>query len=83
MVGNGNKAAGKGAMRRRLRAPLTIGLAAAVGLALSPTVTSAFSSGFDMAPVSLAARGGIGSLPAGRGIAPRLVDRGPQAAADF
>lgn len=62
MVGNGNKAAGKGAMRRRLRAPLTIGLAAAVGLALSPTVTSAFSSGFDMAPVSLAARGGIGSF---------------------
>ncbi|AXU21685.1 hypothetical protein C7W88_22300 (plasmid) [Novosphingobium sp. THN1] len=49
-------------MRRRLRAPLTIGLAAAVGLALSPTVTSAFSSGFDMAPVSLAARGGIGSF---------------------
>ncbi|TXI09948.1 MAG: hypothetical protein E6Q63_04450 [Novosphingobium sp.] len=49
-------------MRRRLRTPLTIGLAAAVGLALSPTVTSAFSSGFDMAPVSLAARGGIGSF---------------------
>ncbi|MGV3513202.1 MAG: hypothetical protein ACO1OX_14470 [Novosphingobium sp.] len=62
MVGNGNKAAGKGALRRRLRAPLTIGAAVALGLALSPTVTSAFSSGFDMAPVSLAARGGIGSF---------------------
>lgn len=49
-------------MRRRLRAPLTIGAAVALGLALSPTVTSAFSSGFDMAPVSLAARGGIGSF---------------------
>lgn len=62
MVGNGNMAAGKGAMRRRLRAPVTLGLAVVVGLALSPTVTSAFSSGFDMAPVSLAARGGIGSF---------------------
>ncbi|QOV96378.1 hypothetical protein IM701_19390 (plasmid) [Novosphingobium sp. ES2-1] len=49
-------------MRRRLRAPVTLGLAVVVGLALSPTVTSAFSSGFDMAPVSLAARGGIGSF---------------------
>lgn len=62
MVGNGNRTAGKGAMRRRLRAPVTLGLAVVVGLALSPTVTSAFSSGFDMAPVSLAARGGIGSF---------------------
>ena len=62
MVGNCNRAAGKGAMRRRLRAPVTLGLAVVVGLALSPTVTSAFSSGFDMAPVSLAARGGIGSF---------------------
>lgn len=49
-------------MRRRLRAPLTLGAAVVIGLALSPTVTSAFSSGFDMAPVSLAARGGIGSF---------------------
>lgn len=49
-------------MRRRLRAPFAIGAAIVIGLALSPTVTSAFSSGFDMAPVSLAARGGIGSF---------------------
>lgn len=49
-------------MRRRLRAPLTVGAAVVLGLALSPTVTSAFSSGFDMGPVSLAARGGIGSF---------------------
>lgn len=62
MVGNGINAAGKGALRRRLRVPLTIGAAIAIGLALSPTVTSAFSSGFDLAPVSLAARGGIGSF---------------------
>jgi hypothetical protein len=62
MVGNGKTAAAKGAMRRRLRAPLTVGAAVLLGLALSPTVTSAFSSGFDMGPVSLAARGGIGSF---------------------
>lgn len=49
-------------MRRRLRMPLTLGAAAALALALSPTVTSAFTKGFGMGPVSLAARGGIGSF---------------------
>lgn len=49
-------------MRRRLRASLIVGAVAAFGLSLAPTVTSAFSSGFDAAPVSLAARGGIGSF---------------------
>ena len=52
-------------MRRRLRASLIVGAVAAFGLSLAPTVTSAFSSGFDAAPVSLAARGGIGSFTTG------------------
>ncbi|MCX7284572.1 MAG: hypothetical protein NTX28_11110 [Novosphingobium sp.] len=41
---------------------LILGAATGLGLVLAPTVTSAFSSGFDAAPVSLAARGGIGSF---------------------
>lgn len=49
-------------MRRRLRAPLAVGVSVAIGLFLAPTVSSAFSSGFDATPVSLAARGGIGSF---------------------
>lgn len=62
MVGIGTKSEAKGAMRRRLRAPLACAAAAVLGLVLAPTVSSAFSSGFDAAPVSLAARGGIGSF---------------------
>ncbi|HQS97430.1 MAG: hypothetical protein B7X90_06985 [Novosphingobium sp. 17-62-19] len=54
-------------MRRRLplsgaRNPLILGGAIGLALLVAPTVTSAFSSGFDKAPVSLAARGGIGSF---------------------
>lgn len=56
------KAAGTGALRNRLRAPLILAGAIGFGLFMAPTVTSAFSSGFDTAPVSLAARGGIGSF---------------------
>lgn len=62
MAGNGTKSEANGAMRRRLRAPLACAAAVALGLFLAPTVSSAFSSGFDAAPVSLAARGGIGSF---------------------
>ena len=62
MAGNGNKAEGLGKIRRGFRTPLFFAGAMALGLVLAPTVGSAFSSGFDSAPVSLAARGGIGSF---------------------
>jgi len=72
MFGWGSRSAEMGALRRRLRLPAGVALSVrvplilggAVGLAMfvAPTVTSAFSSGFDAAPVSLAARGGIGSF---------------------
>ncbi len=62
MAGNGKKPEANGATRRRLRAPLVCAAAATLGLFLAPTVSSAFSSGFDALPVSLAARGGIGSF---------------------
>lgn len=70
MFGKGKNSAEKGAKRLRLpgarnvalRNSLILGAAMGVGLLSAPTVTSAFSSGFDAAPVSLAARGGIGSF---------------------
>jgi hypothetical protein len=43
-------------------APLLGGAALAIGLLVHPDVGNAFSSGFDSRPVSLAARGGIGSF---------------------
>lgn len=50
------------------------GSAVALGLLAQPQVGNAFSSGFDAAPVSLAARGGIGSFtPAS--VDPRLAAR--------
>ncbi|GAO54897.1 hypothetical protein [Novosphingobium sp. MD-1] len=62
----------KRGLRRILRAPLLIGAAASAGLLIAPTVSSAFASHFDASPVSLAARGGIGSFtPAS--IDPRLA----------
>jgi hypothetical protein len=62
----------KRGLRRVLRAPLLIGAAASAGLLIAPTVSSAFASHFDASPVSLAARGGIGSFtPAS--IDPRLA----------
>ena len=63
MAGKRTRSEAKGVMRLRLRAPLAAAAATiAVGLFLAPSVSSAFSSGFDAAPVSLAARGGIGSF---------------------
>ncbi len=63
MAGERTRFEAKGVMRLRLRAQLaTAGAAIALGLFLAPTVSSAFSSGFDAKPVSLAARGGIGSF---------------------
>lgn len=70
MFGKRGTSAENGAMRRRLRlssvsalrAPAIAGGALGFALFLMPTVTSAFSSGFDASPVSLAARGGIGSF---------------------
>jgi hypothetical protein len=62
----------KRGLRRVLRAPLLIGAAASAGLLIAPTVSSAFANHFDASPVSLAARGGIGSFtPAS--IDPRLA----------
>jgi hypothetical protein len=62
MKGIGNKSKAVGAMRRSLRAPIAVAASAVLGLLLAPTVSNAFSSGFHNAPVSLAARGGIGSF---------------------
>lgn len=67
MFGWGSKSAGMCALRRRLRSSgvrtsLILGGAVGAAMFVAPTVTSAFSSGFDAAPVSLAARGGIGSF---------------------
>ncbi|MBB3860100.1 hypothetical protein GGQ88_001361 [Novosphingobium hassiacum] len=63
MAGKRTRLDAKGVTRLRSRAPLAATAAAIVlGLFLAPTVSSAFSSGFDAKPVSLAARGGIGSF---------------------
>ncbi len=62
MMGIGKNSKAVGTTHRRLRAPLAAATAAVVGLFLAPSVSSAFSSGIDVAPVSLAARGGIGSF---------------------
>lgn len=67
MFGRGKNSADKGVTRHRLsmpavRTPVILGGAVGLALFVAPTVTSAFSSGFDTAPVSLAARGGIGSF---------------------
>lgn len=64
----------KGGIYRRFRAPLLAGAAAALGVVVAPAVSSAFSSGYDSRPVSLAARGGIGSFtPAS--VDPRLASQ--------
>ncbi len=47
---------------RRGIAPLLGGVALTLGLLVHPAIGNAFSSGFDSLPVSLAARGGIGSF---------------------
>lgn len=58
--------------KRRAFAPLLAGGALALGLLVHPGIGNAFSSGFDSRPVSLAARGGIGSFtPAS--VDPRLA----------
>lgn len=63
-----------GNFRRFLRVPLLAGGCVAFGLFVAPTVSSAFSNQFDSAPVSLAARGGIGSFtPAS--VDPRLASQ--------
>lgn len=62
MTGIGNISKAGGSKGRRLRAPVAVAFSVVVGLLLAPTVSSAFSSGFDTTPVSLAARGGIGSF---------------------
>lgn len=61
-------------LRRLLRVPLLAGGLMAFGLFVAPTVSSAFSNQFDSIPVSLAARGGIGSFtPAS--VDPRLASQ--------
>jgi hypothetical protein len=60
--------------KRRGVVPLLAGSALALGLLALPGIGNAFSSGFDSRPVSLAARGGIGSFtPAS--VDPRLAAR--------
>jgi len=56
-----NKTAGTKA-RSRAFAPLLGGGVLALGLLIQPGIADAFSSGFDSQPVSLSARGGIGSF---------------------
>lgn len=58
----GKRSSGAVFAKAKLRNSLILGAGTAFGLFLAPTVTSAFSSGFDATPVSLAARGGIGSF---------------------
>lgn len=68
VFGRGKNSAAKGALHLRTSAAVKVrnsaifGAAMALGMFVAPSVTSAFSSGFDMSPVSLAARGGIGSF---------------------
>ncbi|HUQ13243.1 MAG TPA: hypothetical protein VM055_03110 [Novosphingobium sp.] len=60
--------------KRKTLAPLLAGGALALGLLVHPAIGNAFSSGFDSLPVSLAARGGIGSFtPAS--VDPRMAAR--------
>jgi hypothetical protein len=67
---------GSRGLARRLRAPAMVVAAVALGMVVAPTVSSAFASRFhDSAPVSLAARGGVGSFT------PSTVD--PRLAAQF
>jgi len=73
---SGLRASGRknGSFRPFLRVPLLAGGCIAFGLFVAPTVSSAFSNRFDSAPVSLAARGGIGSFtPAS--VDPRLASQ--------
>lgn len=63
-----------GNFRRFLRVPLLAGAAVSFALFVAPTVSSAVTGHFESAPVSLAARGGIGSFtPAS--VDPRLAAR--------
>lgn len=48
--------------RSRAFAPLLVGGVLALGLLVQPGIADAFSSGFNSQPVSLSARGGIGSF---------------------
>jgi hypothetical protein len=56
-------------VRTKVLAPALAGAALMLGLVVVPVAADAFSSGFDSRPVSLAARGGIGSFT------PASVDR--------
>lgn len=72
MAGQGNRGAKRGISRRILRAPLLATVVAALGLFVVPTVGNALAGHFEPKPVSLAARGGLGSFtPAS--VDPRLA----------
>jgi len=62
MVGKRNSAGTGRRTLHSLRVPLLFGACAAVGMLIAPTVSNALADNVNSAPVSLAARGGIGSF---------------------
>jgi hypothetical protein len=71
MISKRNTAGKGGKSSRALRVPLLLGACTAMGMLAAPAVSNALGDNFNAVPVSLAARGGIGSFtPAS--IDPRL-----------
>ncbi len=62
MIGKRNSARKGRSSLRSLHVPFLFGACAAIGMLVAPTVSNALSDNFNTAPVSLAARGGIGSF---------------------
>jgi hypothetical protein len=72
MRATGGKSGKNGGLRRFLRAPVISAACILASALVAPTVVEAFSNGNESLPVSLAARGGLGSFtPAS--VDPRLV----------
>ena len=62
MIGKCNTAEKGRKSRHSVRVPLLLGACAAMGMLAAPAVSNALGSNFNTTPVSLAARGGIGSF---------------------
>ncbi len=62
MIGKRNSAGKERKALRSPRVPLLFGASAAIGMLVAPAVSNALADNFNAAPVSLAARGGIGSF---------------------